>query len=84
MLIVWVIGQWLKDPVKSEDMTQHGLLECRYKLIFFSIFCIPHACFEQRVWHAHARYRTAHAGDSRPNMRHKRAYLVSYFFLTSS
>ena len=44
--VFWVIGQWLKDPAKSGDMTQLGLLECCYKLIFFflsSIFCIPHA-----------------------------------------
>ena len=31
--VVWVIGQWLKDPAKSGDMTQIGLLE--FKSFFF-------------------------------------------------
>lgn len=39
--VFWVIGQWLKDPTKSGDMTQLGLLECCYKFkIFFSFFNI--------------------------------------------
>ena len=38
--VFWVIGQWLKDPAKSGDMTQLGLLE---SFFFSSIFCIPHA-----------------------------------------
>ena len=33
--VFWVIGQWLKDPAKSGDMTQLGLLES-----FFSFFNI--------------------------------------------
>lgn len=39
--VFWVIGQWLKDPAKSGDMTQLGLLECCYKFkSFFSLFNI--------------------------------------------
>ena len=46
--VVWVIGQWLKDPTKSGDMTQLGLLECCYKFKSFFSFLqyfvyIPHA-----------------------------------------
>ena len=44
MLIVWVIGQWLKDPAKSGDTTQHGLLECCYKLKIFFFKILYTAC----------------------------------------
>lgn len=36
--VFWVIGQWLKDPAKSGDMTQLGLLECCYRFKSFFSF----------------------------------------------